>query len=799
MIDQSDFFTVGGTLRPRSSSYVERAADRELFERVVGGELCYVLTARQMGKSSLMVRTASRLRERGVRPVIIDLTGIGTVGVDQWYLGLLSRIRAELRLSVEPTTWWDQRRALGPPQRLLAFLRDVVLMEVADPVVIFIDEIDSTLKLDFRDDFFAAVRAIYNERATDPAYNRLTFVLLGVAAPTDLIHDRERTPFNIGRRIVLADLEYGDAQVLKAGIETRHPAQGDVILHRVFHWTNGHPYLTQKLCAESTRVPPGLWDRDRVDELVHEQFFADEHKDDNLSFIQARIQSAPPAERRAMLAIYRDVFSGKEVRDDDRSPVQNHLELSGLVRVERGRLLVRNEIYRKAFDLAWVRASLPPSAGRRYAVAAVAVALLAVLAAALYLLRPPAGPAELAALQVENFRASAQPGVRLSALQTLFRLGYDRDALDLFYGLPGEEQLELFRAAPAEAGPAIADVAHEIAPTLDQGLPAGQSDALLEAMRAAARASSQLALVEELRFWSEGRAKAVNEPATAAAAYGEALAGYAAAAAAATAQPTPLALFPAPPALTIERARLFAAQGRPEAALADLDALVGAVAQPPPALALPPATADDPDAAARLAAARAANPLLDPGRIAAAAAAIVLADETLWRALLAAPERYPHLPTAGVLAEARARATATSQAQTASAQAAASATADAQASAAAAASATAEAAAVTATAAFLAADPDGDGLSTAQEQEAGTDPANPDTDGDGARDGDDPAPLVAPSPTPVPVQPTARPTDRPVIRPTASNPNTNPTQAIRPTTAPPPPGFPTPCLVQGCP
>ena len=46
------FQAAGGALAPDAPSYVERAADRELIERVSAGELCYVLTPRQMGKSS---------------------------------------------------------------------------------------------------------------------------------------------------------------------------------------------------------------------------------------------------------------------------------------------------------------------------------------------------------------------------------------------------------------------------------------------------------------------------------------------------------------------------------------------------------------------------------------------------------------------------------------------------------------------------------------------------------------------------------------------------------------------------
>jgi hypothetical protein len=41
-----------------------------------------------MGKSSLMVRTAARLREEGVGVAVLDLTAIGqNLSAEQWYGG----------------------------------------------------------------------------------------------------------------------------------------------------------------------------------------------------------------------------------------------------------------------------------------------------------------------------------------------------------------------------------------------------------------------------------------------------------------------------------------------------------------------------------------------------------------------------------------------------------------------------------------------------------------------------------------------------------------------------------------
>lgn len=99
---KSDFFVAGGTLHQNAASYVKRPADDEVYRHVRAGKFCYVLTARQMGKSSLMVRTARRLKEDGARTAIIDLTRIGAdIQEEQWYLGLLNSLNVQLNLEIE--------------------------------------------------------------------------------------------------------------------------------------------------------------------------------------------------------------------------------------------------------------------------------------------------------------------------------------------------------------------------------------------------------------------------------------------------------------------------------------------------------------------------------------------------------------------------------------------------------------------------------------------------------------------------------------------------------------------------
>ena len=138
-----EFFQVGGNVDPDSPSYILRDADDELFELVKRGEYCNVLTARQMGKSSLIVRTRNRLQEKdqNVHSAFIDLNIIGAqqVTADQWYFSLLGEIRKQLNLAVDEKAWWAARQKLGPIQRFTGFLREIVLQQISGQVVIFID------------------------------------------------------------------------------------------------------------------------------------------------------------------------------------------------------------------------------------------------------------------------------------------------------------------------------------------------------------------------------------------------------------------------------------------------------------------------------------------------------------------------------------------------------------------------------------------------------------------------------------------------------------------------------------
>jgi predicted ATPase/GAF domain-containing protein/tRNA A-37 threonylcarbamoyl transferase component Bud32 len=362
-------YQVGGSLPIDAPTYVVRSADRYLYKALTKGDFCYILNTRQMGKSSLMVRMMHHLQQEELCCAAIDMTRIGNENItpEQWYKGLIVELWQSFDLfgKVNLKAWWQEHLNLSPVQQLSKFLENVILQEVtstdsdAPPkIIIFFDEIDSVLGLDFPvNDFFALIRSCYNQRSINPEYKRLCFALFGVATPSDLITDYRRTPFNIGQAIQLHGFQPHEAQPLLVGLADK-VSNPQAVLKEVLFWTNGQPFLTQKICQmirTSGATVPEKSEKDWIENLIRTniiEYWEAQDEPEHLRTIRDRILKGerPP---QPMLELYQRVLEEGQVPAVD-SPDEKELLLSGLLIKEQGFLKIHNRIYELIFTNSWI-------------------------------------------------------------------------------------------------------------------------------------------------------------------------------------------------------------------------------------------------------------------------------------------------------------------------------------------------------------------------------------------------------------------------------------------------------------
>jgi hypothetical protein len=358
-------YQVGGALLQDVSSYVTRDSDRQLFEALKAGEFCYVLNSRQMGKSSLMVRTLAQLQESGWKGIILDFSAKDTQS-DQpsfWYNGIINQLNNHFKLldRGDFRTWLKERDFISPVERLGEFIETVLLPGIIEPIVIFVDEIDSTLGLPFTDDFFALIRACYNRRAEKPDYKRLTFALLGVAAPSELIEDAKRTPFNIGKSIDLSGFTLAEAQPLAAGLAEKSE-NPQAVLEAILYWTGGQPFLSQRLCqlvADANDHITAGNEAFFVEGLVRSRLIENWESQDQQSHLKTIRDRVIKNEQKAgyLLELYRQTRQAGSLPVQNR-PEEQEVQLSGLVVKREGNLQVYNPIYAEVFNELWIDGEL---------------------------------------------------------------------------------------------------------------------------------------------------------------------------------------------------------------------------------------------------------------------------------------------------------------------------------------------------------------------------------------------------------------------------------------------------------
>ena len=238
-----------GQLPINSPFYIYRPPSETLcYEGLLqSGALVRIKAPRQMGKTSLVARVLSQIREQHFSTTMTSLQLADTAVFSdlkrflQWFCAVVTQ---NLGLPNQIETYWDD--LFGNSYNCTNYFESYILTELDEPLVLALDEVD--VMFDYPHiaaDFFGMLRAWYEKArygdAKSELWQKLRIVLIHsteVYVPLNL----HQSPFNAGLAIDLS--AFSTEQV--TDLAQRYGVQSvDDCVAQLMPLTGGNPYLVQ--------------------------------------------------------------------------------------------------------------------------------------------------------------------------------------------------------------------------------------------------------------------------------------------------------------------------------------------------------------------------------------------------------------------------------------------------------------------------------------------------------------------------------------------------------------------------
>jgi serine/threonine protein kinase len=247
-VEQPRLEAVGGAVPLASPFYLERPADDEFHLAIERQDsIVSVKGAHQMGKTSLLARGLQQARLAGNQVILTDFqdcndSSLGSV--KDFYLALGASLEDELGLGTSLADVWNNNHS--PNRNFDQFLRRTLQEEISDHLFWGMDELDRLFSTGFQDEVFGKFRSFHEKRVLEPngPWKKLTLAIAFATEAHLLIRDLNRSPFNVGTRIVLED--FTPEQVAKLNELHGSPLRDHLEVTRFTKQFGGQPYLTRR-------------------------------------------------------------------------------------------------------------------------------------------------------------------------------------------------------------------------------------------------------------------------------------------------------------------------------------------------------------------------------------------------------------------------------------------------------------------------------------------------------------------------------------------------------------------------
>ena len=200
----------GGAIDVDDPRYVRRKEDDTAAGLMAAKGVTLVIKgSRQMGKSSLLMRTIAAAMKLNKRCALVDFQVLGQETLrssSSFFRRFAEAIAGQLDLQHDISKVWDA--GLSDSQNLTRYMEKQILQPLDTQFLLAIDEADILFQADFLYDFFGMLRSWHNSRANPikkGLWKKLDLVLVTSTEPYLFIDRPHESPFNLGEVMPLFD------------------------------------------------------------------------------------------------------------------------------------------------------------------------------------------------------------------------------------------------------------------------------------------------------------------------------------------------------------------------------------------------------------------------------------------------------------------------------------------------------------------------------------------------------------------------------------------------------------------
>lgn len=330
--------------------YVDRSADRQVLSVLSDmGRPGYVLVSRQMGKTNLLLNTKKRNEDADNIFVYVDLSNLFKTSRECFrnIIDVALEANEDVFKEIHRIIFEKRRDLELPPHKEHQYELKLLLKQITGKLVIILDEVDALASCSYSDEIFSQIRSVYFNRVNFKESERLTYLLSGVAEPSELIKNKDISPFNIGHKIYLEDFTRDEFKIF---VDKANLYIDQVVFDQIYNWTSGNPRMVWDICSEIEEIIKicGSVNVDDVD-LIVQKFYFENYKKAPIDHIREKVESSKEL-RDAIIQI--KYGNGSSISDK----LKIKLYLSGIINSFSSTKIVeiKNKIVDECLSESWL-------------------------------------------------------------------------------------------------------------------------------------------------------------------------------------------------------------------------------------------------------------------------------------------------------------------------------------------------------------------------------------------------------------------------------------------------------------